>query len=211
MCNAGQVNERREAPAKGGTTETRERILDVAIEVLGRTPDAGMADVAAAAKVVRRTVYGYFPSRIDLVTALTERAVAEMSAVLAEATGRDRPADAAWVGFLARLWPLVHRYRVLVVLRRGEFGADIHRLLRPVDTALADLVARGQESGLFGRHLPADVLSQATWSTVFAIADADAAGDRMDAGPATITSLLMLGVPQERAERLIADRPETSA
>ena len=64
--------------------ETRDRILDVALDVLGENPDAGMGDIASAAGVVRRTVYGHFPSRLDLVRTLTERAVTEMTAVLTE-------------------------------------------------------------------------------------------------------------------------------
>ena len=121
-------------PRALGVGDTRERILDVAIEVLGKSPDAGMGEVATAAGVVRRTVYGYFPSRSDLVLALTERAVNEIATVLAEAATVDDAADAVWADFVARLWPLVHRYRVLVVLRRGEFGEDIHALLGPVET-----------------------------------------------------------------------------
>jgi hypothetical protein len=41
--------------------ETRDRILDVALDVLGENPDAGMGDIASAAGVVRRTVYGRSP------------------------------------------------------------------------------------------------------------------------------------------------------
>ena len=186
--------------------DTKERILDVAIEVLGRSPDAGMGAVASAAGVVRRTVYGYFPSRSDLVLALTHRAVGEIAAVLAESAGVDKAADAAWTDFVARLWPLAHRYRVLVVLRRGELGKDIHALLEPVEKTLADLVERGQDSGAFGRHLPADVLSQVAWSAVFAIADNDLAGGQLGVPDVTMASLLMLGVPQERAEGLVERR-----
>jgi AcrR family transcriptional regulator len=187
-------------------TDTKERILDVAIEVLGRSPDAGMADVASAAGVVRRTVYGYFPSRSDLVLALTQRAVNEIAAVLAEAAATHKAADVAWVDFITRLWPLTHRYRVLIVLRRGEFGEDIHALLRPVETTLADLVERGQASGEFGRHLPADVLSQVAWFAVFAIADNELSHETLGVRAATMTSLLMLGVPEPRAEALAHGR-----
>ena len=186
---------------------TKERILDVAIDVLGTNPDASMGEVAAAASVVRRTVYGYFPNRSDLVLALTERAVTEILAVLTDRATVDEAADEAWAGFIARLWPLVQRYRVLVVLRRGEFGAGIHALLAPVDQALADLVERGQDSGAFGRHLPANVLSQVAWSAVFAIADNDLSQRNLDVAAPTITSLLMLGVPEPRARELVADRP----
>src|SRR5438552_3993585 len=106
--------------------ETRERILDVALDVLGETPDAGMGDIASAAGVVRRTVYGHFPSRLDLVRTLTERAVTEMTAVLTEANAADAEADATWVEFIARVWPVAHRYRVLLALRRGEYGEALH-------------------------------------------------------------------------------------
>ena len=188
-------------------SETRGRILDVALEVLGENPDAGMGDIAAAAGVVRRTVYGHFPSRLDLVRTLTERAVTEMTAVLAEAGVSHPRADATWVEFVARLWPVAHRYRVLLALRRGEYGEAIHGLLGPVDELLADLVHRGQDSDVFARHLPAAVLSQLAYGAVFAIADSDLPNGTPGVRAATITSLLMLGVPETRAIALVGDLP----
>lgn len=187
-------------------TETRERILDVAIEVLGRHPNAGMGEIAAAAGVVRRTVYGHFPSRADLVLALTGRAVDEISAALDRSVATGEPADAVWADFIAHLWPLVHRYRVLVTLRRGEFGDDIHSLLGPVEGSLAELVSRGQADGAFGAHLPADALSQVAWTAVFAIADSDLSRGGIDVSAAVTTSLLLLGVPERRARALARAR-----
>jgi AcrR family transcriptional regulator len=187
--------------------ETRDRILDVALDVLGDNPDAGMGDIASAAGVVRRTVYGYFPSRFDLVRTLTERAVTEMTAVLTEVNASDAEADATWAEFIARLWPVAHRYRVLLALRRGEYGEAIHSLLGPVDELLADLVKRGQDSDVFAQHLPAGILSQVAYSTVFAIADSDLSNETRGARAATITSLLMLGVPETRAIALVSDQP----
>lgn len=182
--------------------DTRERILDVATDVLGIDPDASMGDVAAAADVVRRTVYGHFASRSDLVLALTRRAVDEITGVVADVTRDDATPDEAWAAFVHRLWPLVHRYRVLVALRRGELGEQIHALLGPVETGLADLVRRGQASGAFGRHLPAEVLSQVAWSTVFTLADHDLDRDPLGVPAVTTTSLLVLGVPGARAQAL---------
>ncbi|KAA2267120.1 TetR/AcrR family transcriptional regulator [Solihabitans fulvus] len=186
--------------------ETRDRILDVALDVLGDNPDAGMGDIATAAGVVRRTVYGHFPSRLDLVRTLTERAVAEMTAVLTEANAAHADADATWVEFIARVWPVAHRYRVLLALRRGEYGEAIHSLLGPVDELLADLVKRGQDRDVFAQHLPAGMLSQLAYGVVFAIADSDRSTVPLDARAATITSLLMLGVPESRALALVGDQ-----
>ncbi len=188
------------------TNDTRNRILDVAIEVLGQNPDAGMGDVATAAGVVRRTVYGHFPSRNDLVRTLTQRAVTEMTAVLTEATASEGAADAAWADFIARLWPLVRRYRVLLALRRGEYGEEIHALLGPVDKSLAELVQRGQDGQVFGAHLPAGVLSQVAYAAVFSIADNDLSTGSLGARAAIITSLLILGVPEARATTLADGR-----
>jgi AcrR family transcriptional regulator len=185
--------------------ETRDRILDVALDLLGENPEAGMGDIATAAGVVRRTVYGHFPSRLDLIRTLTERAVTEMTAVLTEVDAAEAAADAAWVEFVARVWPVAHRYRVLLALRRGEYGEAIHALLGPVDELLADLVERGQDSGVFAQHLPAGILSQVAYGVVFAIADSDQTHRTPGARAATITSLLMLGVPEARALALVGD------
>lgn len=204
MCNSGVVPT--ESTRARSIKETRDRILDVALEVLGRNPDAGMGDLAAAAGVVRRTVYGHFPSRLDLVLALTERAVTEMTAVLTDVDAADAEADATWVEFVTRLWPVAHRYRVLLALRRGEYGHAIHGLLGPLDELLAGLVRRGQDSDVFARHLPAGILSQVAYGAVFAIADNDLSDGTLDARAAAITSLLMLGVPEERAIALAGNQ-----
>jgi AcrR family transcriptional regulator len=203
MCNNGAVPT--ESSRARSMNETRDRILDVALDVLGENPDAGMGDIAAAAGVVRRTVYGHFPSRLDLIRTLTERAVTEMTAVLTEVSASGAAADATWAEFIARLWPVAHRYRVLLALRRGEYGQEIHGLLGPLDELLADLVKRGQDSEVFAQHLPAGILSQLAYGAVFAIADSDLATH--GARAATITSLLMLGVPETRAIALAGDQP----
>jgi len=187
--------------------ETRNRILDVALEVLGQTPEAGMGDIASAAGVVRRTVYGHFPTRTDLIRSLAQRAVDEIAAVLDEVNASNGAAETVWVDFIARLWPLAHRYRVLLALRRGEYSEEIHALMGPVDKILADLVQKGQDSGVFGRHLPAQVLSQVAYAAVFAIADDNLSGESLSARAATITSLLILGVPEARARALVDTQP----
>jgi AcrR family transcriptional regulator len=205
LCNDGVVPT--ESTRARSMNETRDRILDVALDLLGKDPDAGMGDIAAAAGVVRRTVYGHFPSRLDLVRTLTERAVTEMTAVLTEVNASGAEADATWAAFIARLWPVAHRYRVLLALRRREYGQAIHGLLGPLDDLLADLVKRGQDNGVFAQHLPAGILSQVAYGAVFAIAASDLSNAIQGARAATITSLLMLGVPETSAIALAGDQP----
>jgi AcrR family transcriptional regulator len=205
MCN--DVVVQTESARARSMNDTRNRILDVALEVLGQNPDAGMGDIASAAGVVRRTVYGHFPTRTDLVRTLTQQAVNEIAAVLTEVNASKGAAEAVWVDFIAGVWPLTHRYRVLLALRRGEYGEEIHSLLGPIDQILADLAQRGQDSEVFGRHLPADILSQLAYAAVFAIADNDLSNGTLGARAATITSLLILGVPEPRAQALMGGQP----
>jgi hypothetical protein len=91
--------------------------------------------------------------------------------------------------------------------RRGEYGEAIHGLLVPVDELLGDLVKRGQDSDVFAQHLLAGILSQVAYGVVFAIADSDLSNGTLGARAATITSLLMLGVPETRAIALVGDQP----
>jgi hypothetical protein len=72
---------------------------------------------------------------------------------------------------------------------------------------LADLVQRGQDSQVFGRHLPAGILSQVAFAAVLSIAENDLSNGSLGARAATITSLLILGVPEPRAKALVGDRP----
>jgi hypothetical protein len=147
------------------------------------------------------------PAR-DVRAGLTgHQAVTEMTAVLTEVNASGAEADATWAEFIARVWPVAHRYRVLLALRRGEYGEAIHGLLGPVDELLADLVKRGQDSDVFAQHLPAGILSQVAYGAVFAIADSDLSNGTLGARAATITSLLMLGVPETRAIALAGDQP----
>ncbi|WP_330260716.1 hypothetical protein OG586_36965 [Streptomyces murinus] len=90
-----------------------------------------------------------------------------------------------WVQFIARLWPVAHRYRGLLALRRGKYGEAIHGLLGPVDELLADLVKGGQDTEVFAQHLSAGILSQVAYGVVFALADSDLSNQTLGARPAT--------------------------
>ncbi|GGR26842.1 TetR/AcrR family transcriptional regulator [Deinococcus ruber] len=194
-----------ESARQRSISEARARILNVAIHVLARNPDAGMEDIALAAGVVRRTVYGYFPSRIDLVRSLTQLAVDEIHQVLNDAHVPGKTAPQVWADFISHIWPLAHRYRVLIVLRRSEYGTEIHALLKPVDDDITELVRQGQAAGTFGQHLPAALLGHIAFATVFNVFDGGSSDGSLSVREAITTSLLTLGVPATTASEL-ADR-----
>jgi serine phosphatase RsbU (regulator of sigma subunit) len=60
-------------PERTDAVRNRERILEAAAHLLGRSASTTLAEVAAAAGVSRSTLYRHFSSRQELITALRER------------------------------------------------------------------------------------------------------------------------------------------
>ena len=138
----------------------RRRILDVALAELLRDPDASMDQIARAAGVVRRTVYGHFPNREALVGTLVDGAVEAVAA--AHAAGRaaaEGPAESVALATL-RVWEVADRYRILVALaQRSVTMQGIRDRLTPVREACAEVLQRGLDDGVFSSPLPAPALA----------------------------------------------------
>jgi AcrR family transcriptional regulator len=72
-----------------------ETIVDAAVEVLGRRPDANMTDVARASGLSRQTVYAHFASREQLIDAAVGRAMDQAVARIDSVSPDEgRPQDA---------------------------------------------------------------------------------------------------------------------
>ncbi|MFE0326648.1 TetR/AcrR family transcriptional regulator [Streptomyces sp. NPDC003753] len=186
----------------------RRRILDVALAELLRDPDASMDQIARAAGVVRRTVYGHFPSREALISTLVDGAVEAVAA--AHAAGREGvtdPAEALARSALA-VWEVADRYRILVALaQRSVTVQGIRDRLAPVRKACAEILARGLEQGVFASPLPPQALAYVHEQMLFALMEAVNDGllaAREAGGSAAVTLLTAAGVPAERAGELVA-------
>ncbi|MGW0335284.1 TetR/AcrR family transcriptional regulator [Streptomyces sp. NPDC003011] len=185
----------------------RRRILDVALAELLRDPDASMDQIARAAGVVRRTVYGHFPNREALIGTLVDGAVESVAA--AHAAGRDGvedPAEAVARSVLA-VWEVADRYRILVALaQRSVTMQGIRDRLTPVRQVTVELLRRGLEEGVFASPLPAPALAYVHEQTVFALMEAvnDGLLAPEEAGrSAAVTVLTAAGVPASRATGLV--------
>ena len=132
------------------------RILEAAVDALSADPDASMAAIARRAGVVRATIYVHFPTRELLIDAVTERAVADVAAVIAQAEpGRGAPEEALR-RVLAAAWRQLGRFHALVAVTTStKTAAQIHRLHGPVIEQLAPLIERGQAAGTFRASEPA--------------------------------------------------------
>ncbi|MFF8724866.1 TetR/AcrR family transcriptional regulator [Streptomyces sp. NPDC015171] len=187
----------------------RRRILDVALAELLRDPDASMDQIARAAGVVRRTVYGHFPSREALISTLTDGAVAALADADARArTGVSDPAEAVARTVLA-LWPIADRYRLLIALaQRTVTVQGIRDRLAPLRENKIRVLQQGLDEGVFSSPLPAPALAYVHEQMLFAVMEAvnDGLLAAGEAGPsATVAVLTSAGVPAARAAELVAE------
>ncbi|WP_328536618.1 TetR/AcrR family transcriptional regulator [Streptomyces sp. NBC_00344] len=192
----------------GRADANRRRILDVALTELLRDPDASMDQIARAAGVVRRTVYGHFPSREALVAALVDNAAAAVTD--AHASGREGvtdPAEALARATLA-VWEIADRHRLLVALAQRSVTLEgIRERLAPVRRACADLLQQGLDEGVFLSPLPSSALAFVHEQTLFGLMEAvnEGALPAADGGAAAANTLLMTaGVPAVRARAVVA-------
>ncbi|MEU1314247.1 TetR/AcrR family transcriptional regulator [Streptomyces tibetensis] len=186
----------------------RRHILDVALPELLRDPDASMDQIARAAGVVRRTVYGHFPSREALISTLVDEAVEALSA--AHAAGREdvrEPAEAVARSVLA-VWEIADRYRLLVALaQRTVTMQGIRERLAPVRDASIGLLQQGLDENVFSSPLPAPALAYVHEQMLFAVMEAvnDGLLAAREAGRcAAVTVLTAAGVPASEATELVA-------
>ncbi|MGW1804670.1 TetR/AcrR family transcriptional regulator [Streptomyces sp. NPDC002078] len=186
----------------------RRRILDVALAELLRDPDASMDQIARAAGVVRRTVYGHFPSREVLISTLVDGAVA----ALADADARARDAVADPAESVARsvlaIGEIADRYRLLIALaQRTVTVQGIRERLAPLREGKVRLLQQGLDQGVFSSPLPAPALAYVHEQVIMAVMEAvnDGLLTAQEAGrSATVTVLTAAGVPASTATELVA-------
>ncbi|MFD9099390.1 TetR/AcrR family transcriptional regulator [Streptomyces collinus] len=187
----------------------RRRILDVALAELLRDPDASMDQIARAAGVVRRTVYGHFPSREALISTLVDGAVEALTeADAGSRAGVADPAEAVARSVLA-IWAVADRYRLLVALaQRTVTVQGIRDRLAPLRENKIQVLRRGLDEGVFTSPLPAPALAYVHEQLLFAVMEAvnDGLVTAEEAGrSATVTVLTAAGVPAAKAAQLVAE------
>lgn len=193
-------------PRRSHARSNHARILAAAREELGRDPDASLDEIARAAGVVRRTLYGHFPNRLALVAALAEEARVSLEEAFTGA--RDPGADppVALARMVLASWAVGDRYRMLISLGRRDLGEEsIRAALAPGRAQATAILERGQKDGSFADHLPAPVLALATESLAVAILESQVSTDWTDpTGEAGATAVLIAaGVAPDSARRYV--------
>jgi AcrR family transcriptional regulator len=152
-------------------------ILDAAVQVLARRPDASMAEIAAAAGVARQTVYAHYESREALLTAVAERALGQAVAAIDAADPEAGPPAGALERLVAAWWETIERHALVIeALAADSPREELHAFHSPILERLERLVRRGQRAGDFDRRLPAGWLAAAFLGLMHVAAEEVAAG-----------------------------------
>jgi len=164
------------APRRADAERSVARILDAAVEELARDPEAGMAAIARRAGVVRATIYVHFPTREALIEAVTKRAIAEATTVIAAAEPERGDAGEALRRVLAAAWRALGRYHALVAINARLPESELRARHRQVLALLEPLIERGQRAGVFRAGVPA------AWHLAMLLALIHAASAELSAG-----------------------------
>ncbi|MHB9856878.1 TetR/AcrR family transcriptional regulator [Streptomyces sp. YIM S03343] len=185
----------------------RAHILSVARRELSINADVSMDDIARAAGVVRRTLYGHFPGRDALLDALTEEASAALETVLDGIRPAADPPGTALARFMLTIWPLGDRYRMLLALARRHLGDErFADLLRPGRQHMVEIIAQGQCDDVFSDLLPAEALGPALEAVCLSLLESVNTGVWRDpTGAAAATAVLVAaGMPSDRAAAVVS-------
>ncbi|WP_435280350.1 TetR/AcrR family transcriptional regulator [Streptomyces koelreuteriae] len=171
---------------------TRARILEAARRELGRDPDSSLTDIAEAAGVVRRTVYGHFAGRSALVEGLAAEAAEALRDALATAPGPPSDAVTALRRFVLALWPVGDRYRILLRLAPQDLGtARVDEILAPARDMATAIIEHGQRQGVFRTAIPPAPLARALEKLLLALLDCVNAGTWSDDGTRSARAALI--------------------
>ncbi|MFJ8712443.1 TetR/AcrR family transcriptional regulator [Streptomyces violaceus] len=204
-------------PLRRNSRSNRARILATARQELGRNPDVTLEEIARAAGVVRRTLFGHFPGRAALLEALAEEASETLRGIAAGVPDAEEAPERALARFVLSIWPVGDRYRLLLALARQDLGTQrVSETLAPARDEATAILERGQRAGVFHDHLPAAVLSAALEAVTLSLLESVNSGAWEDDGTRTaVATLVAAGVSDEAATSIVGDvasemRAETS-
>jgi AcrR family transcriptional regulator len=152
-------------------------------------------------------VYAHFASREALIDGIALEAADSISAALGRVPAADESAVTVFVRQTLALTRVGDQYRLLLAVARTDLGHNsIHDLLGPMRESAAAVIRRGQREGVFSSYLAAEVLILNIEAIALSILDATNAGAIGDpAGATTTSSLVLLGIAPDDAERIVAD------
>jgi AcrR family transcriptional regulator len=146
----------------------REAILDAAAVLLVQDRTTSLDRIAQQAGLTRRTVYGHFDGRDELIDAVLIRAAARLTAALDPIAHPDPRVELAL--HASRLWAESDDVRLLTRLSgHGRHRDQVARMLEPVRLRLRGTIERGSASGAIRDDIEAGSLARLIESTALAV------------------------------------------
>ena len=148
--------------------ENREALIAAAKTVLNRDPSASLETIAAAAGLSRRSVYGHFANRDDLLLELVTSGAKRVADALEGITHPDPVVRLALIA--SRLWREVEAVRVMAVVAvRGPLAAHTTSALAPVRRGVREAIADGRAAGSMRQDLPVALLARLVEDTALSV------------------------------------------
>ncbi|NEM91899.1 TetR family transcriptional regulator [Galbitalea soli] len=190
--------------------DNRAAILDAARLLLNQDPDASLEAIAAAAGLSRRSLYGHFANRDELLRVLLDLGAVRVVDALASVSHADPVVRLALIA--SRLWGEVETVRVMALFAvRGPFKGHTATRLEPLRTRVRAAVEEGQSSGALRVDLPADRLARLVESAALAVLEESALSPLDAAAGHRLVMLNVLGtvgLGWREAGELIDAHPE---
>jgi AcrR family transcriptional regulator len=193
-------------PQRSHARSNRARILAAAREELGGNPEATLDEIARAAGVVRRTLYGHFPNRKVLIEALAQEAQESLQEAFTAARSPQADPASALVRMSLAAAAVGDRYRMLIALGRRDLGEEgIRAALAPARAEATAILETGQRTGVFADHLPAPVLALAIESLSLSLVESQSESGWSDPGgvAAATAALIAAGVEPAAARECV--------
>ncbi len=150
----------------------RDKILDIATEVLIANGGASMHDIAIAAGIGRTTLHRHFSSRAALMRALLDAALDAAERAIEECRVHEGTVIEALTRVAEAFVPLGHRYHFLLgEYRYTEDSATQGRMAR-LNQRFETLMRRGQRDGTLRTDLPVGWMNDVLGGLLFAAWDA---------------------------------------
>jgi AcrR family transcriptional regulator len=200
-------------PPRRDATENREALLAAARIVFNRDPNASLLAVAAEAGLSRRSVYGHFANRDDLLLELVTSGTRRVASALESVSHPDPLTRLALIA--STLWNAVEDVRVMAVIAiRGPLARHTAEALGAIRRDVREAIRAGQADGSMRTDLPAERLARLVEDTALVVLE-DSTQYPLTANEGNRTVILLtlavVGLGWREAAEFIARAPELGA
>ena len=188
----------------------RESLLSAARVVFNRDPAAALEAVAAEAGLSRRSVYGHFANREELLLELVTTGALRVASALESVTHPDPLVRLALIA--SSLWREVQSVRVIAVVAvRGQLAHHTMSALGAIRANVRSAISEGRADGSMRSDLPVERLARLVEDTALVVLEDSTEhalsareGDRL----VMLMTLAVVGLSWRDAAAVIDGRPE---